>query len=110
MGKLWLDNYGEMKILNHQTGDKCCLTYIPRGSFSFVTPKKVTGHVESQDGTYKWLIEGVWDEKVEASRVTSQSTSDGKTIYETEPSQVIWEHKPLSPEAKRYYCFSEFTS
>lgn len=110
IGKLWIDNFGQMEILNRQTGDKCCLTYVPQSFFSLATPRKVNGHVESRDGTYKWLIKGVWDEKVEASRVTLQSTSDGKPIYETHPSQVLWERKPINPEAQRYYCFTEFAS
>lgn len=41
VGKLWLDNHGEMEIVNHQTGDKCCLKFVPYSYFSRETPKKV---------------------------------------------------------------------
>lgn len=41
VGKLWLDNHGEMEIVNHHTGDKCCLKFIPYSYFSREIPKKV---------------------------------------------------------------------
>lgn len=41
VGKLWLDNHGEMEIVNHKTGDKCCLKFIPYSYFSREIPKKV---------------------------------------------------------------------
>ncbi|KAK7069693.1 hypothetical protein SK128_021192 [Halocaridina rubra] len=41
VGKLWLDNHGEMEIINHKTGDKCCLKFIPYSYFSRETPKKI---------------------------------------------------------------------
>ena len=44
VGKLWLDNHGEMEIVNHHTGDKCCLKFIPYSYFSRETPKKVRHH------------------------------------------------------------------
>ncbi|KAK4297849.1 hypothetical protein Pmani_029758 [Petrolisthes manimaculis] len=110
LGKVCVDNHGQMLIVNHQTGDKCCLNFIPQSYFSKETPKKVTGQVMDQDGTCKWLISGVWDEKVEACRVTSQSTSVGKPVYETDLYQVLWMRSPCNPEAERYYNFSEFAA
>lgn len=41
VGKLWVDNHGEMTIENHKTGDKCHLKYIPYSYFSRETPRKV---------------------------------------------------------------------
>ncbi|KAA0188808.1 hypothetical protein HAZT_HAZT001529 [Hyalella azteca] len=41
VGKLWLDNHGEMEIINHTTGDKCCLKFIPYSYFSREIPRKV---------------------------------------------------------------------
>nr|XP_045616537.1 oxysterol-binding protein 1-like isoform X3 [Procambarus clarkii] len=107
VGKLWLDNHGEMEIINHKTGDKCCLKFIPYSYFSRETPKKVTGYVVDSDGTFKWFITGMWDEKIEACRVTSQSMRAGKPVYETGPPKVLWKRNAVDPEAERYYNFTE---
>lgn len=41
VGKLWIDNHGEMIIENHKTGDKCHLKFIPYSYFSRDVPRKV---------------------------------------------------------------------
>lgn len=107
VGKLWLDNHGEMEIVNHQTGDKCCLKFVPYSYFSRETPKKVTGYVVDSEGTLKWFITGMWDEKIEACRVISQSIRAGKPVYETGPPKVLWKRNPICPDAEKYYNFTE---
>lgn len=107
VGKLWLDNHGEMEIINHKTGDKCCLKFIAYSYFSRETPKKVTGYVVDSEGTFKWFITGTWDEKIEACRVTSQSMRAGKPVYETGPPKVLWKRNFVNPDADKYYNFTE---
>lgn len=41
VGKLWIDNHGEMTIVNHVTDDKCHLKFIPYSYFSRDAPRKV---------------------------------------------------------------------
>lgn len=41
VGKLWVDQYGEMDIVNHVTGDKCRLKFFPYSYFSRETPRRV---------------------------------------------------------------------
>lgn len=41
VGKLWIDHHGEMDIVNHKTGDKCHLRFIPYSYFSRDIPRKV---------------------------------------------------------------------
>ena len=43
VGKLWVDNSGEMDIKNHFNGDNCHLTYNAYSYFSKETPRKVSG-------------------------------------------------------------------
>ncbi|CAL4067800.1 unnamed protein product, partial [Meganyctiphanes norvegica] len=107
VGKLWLDNHGEMEITNHKTGDKCCLKFIPYSYFSRETPKKVTGYVVDSEGVFKWFITGMWDEKIEACRVTSQTMRGGKPVYETGPPKLLWKRNPIDPESEKYYNFTE---
>lgn len=42
VGKLWVDNHGEMTIENHKTGDKCHLKYLPYSYFSRDSQRKVS--------------------------------------------------------------------
>ncbi len=44
----YLDNCGEMEVVNHKTGDKCYMKFEPYSYFGG-TPKKVTGTVNSVD-------------------------------------------------------------
>jgi hypothetical protein len=39
---LWVDNHGEMDIINHTTDDKCHLKFIPYSYFSRDVPRKVS--------------------------------------------------------------------
>ena len=41
VGRLWVDNQGEMDITNHTTGDKCHLKYSAYSYFSREPPRKV---------------------------------------------------------------------
>ncbi|XP_016103081.1 oxysterol-binding protein-related protein 1-like [Sinocyclocheilus grahami] len=33
MGQLWIEQYGNVEIINHKTGERCCLTFKPCGIF-----------------------------------------------------------------------------
>ena len=41
VGRLWVDNHGEMDITNHKTGDVCHLKYASYSYFSRDMPHKV---------------------------------------------------------------------
>lgn len=41
VGKLWVDNHGEMDIVNHKTGDKCHIKFSAYSYFSKDVPRKV---------------------------------------------------------------------
>ena len=42
VGRLWVDNHGEMDIVNHKTGDKCHLKFSAYSYFSRDVPRKVS--------------------------------------------------------------------
>ncbi|TRY70029.1 hypothetical protein TCAL_15014 [Tigriopus californicus] len=48
IGKLWVDQHGEMSVINHTNGDKCHMKFEPYSYFGG-TPKKVTGTVITAD-------------------------------------------------------------
>ncbi|KAK2184490.1 hypothetical protein NP493_265g03057 [Ridgeia piscesae] len=109
VGRLWVDNHGEMEIVNHKNGDKCHMKYMPYSYFSRETPRKVTGVVTDKDGKERWVIQGTWDEKIEGAPVikTAESTR-GKVLYDTGPSTVMWHRDYPPPELEKCYCFTQF--
>ena len=42
VGRLWVDNHGEMDITNHTNGDTCHLKYSAYSYFSREVPRKVS--------------------------------------------------------------------
>jgi len=106
VGKLWIDNHGEMTIENHKTGDKCHLKYIPYSYFSRDTPRKVTGVVTDKNGEVRWVVQGTWDDSVECAKVVGQSGQD-KPVFETLPPKVIWKRNPLLPGCEHFYYFTQ---
>lgn len=108
VGKLWVDQSGEMDITNHLTGDKCHLKFIPYSYFSRETQRKVTGAVMNREGAVKWVVGGTWDDYIEASKVVNTlKTNKGTPVFETEPQALLWKRIIPPPESERYYNFTE---
>jgi hypothetical protein len=64
-GKMWLDNYGDMEIVNRATGDRAAIKFQKSGMFS--DPKSlgaVTGVVYDAAGAPKLKLSGRWSEAV----------------------------------------------
>ncbi|CAG0914357.1 unnamed protein product [Notodromas monacha] len=108
VGKLWMDNHGEMDIINHTTEDKCHLKFIPYSYFSRDVPRKVTGYVTNKEGTIKWVVSGTWDAKIEAAQVVKTSDSEsGKPVLETAQPKLLWKANKIPPGAEKCYNLSE---
>lgn len=107
VGKLWVDNHGEMDISNHSNGDKCHLKYSAYSYFSREIPRKVTGVVADKEGSAKWVLTGTWDKRMEAAKVVHIDESNkGKPVFETGAHVCIWEKRPLPPGSDRMYNFT----
>ncbi|XP_022252408.1 oxysterol-binding protein 1-like [Limulus polyphemus] len=108
VGKLWVDHHGEMDIVNHMTGDKCHLKFIPYSYFSRETPRKVTGVVTDKEGTANWVLQGTWDHKIEGARVVgSEGSVRGKPVLETATPKVLWKRYMPPREYEKMYNFTE---
>ncbi|KAL2098025.1 hypothetical protein ACEWY4_007232 [Coilia grayii] len=113
VGKLWIDQSGEIDIINHQTGDRCHLKFAPYSYFSRDVARKVTGVVADKEGKAHYVLSGTWDEKMEFSRVMQSSRggengTEGrqKTVYQTLKAREIWKKNPLPDGAENMYYFS----
>uniref|UniRef100_A0A8C9TXT0 Oxysterol-binding protein n=1 Tax=Scleropages formosus TaxID=113540 RepID=A0A8C9TXT0_SCLFO len=114
VGKLWIDQSGEIDVVNHRTGDRCHLKFAPYSYFSRDVARKVTGVVTDKDGKAHFVLSGTWDEKMEVSRVMQSSRGGGengtegkqKTVYQTLRARELWKKNPLPEGAETMYYFS----
>ncbi|TPP50551.1 Oxysterol-binding protein 1 [Fasciola gigantica] len=109
VGRLWIDNSGEMDIINHSTGEKCHLSYKAYSYFSSETPRRVTGAITDKSGAVRYVLNGTWDESMEyAPVVTTRQPRNGKPILETGPARIAWQRNPLPPDSERMHYFTLF--
>nr|XP_021508238.1 oxysterol-binding protein 2 [Meriones unguiculatus] len=98
VGKLWIDQSGDIEIVNHKTKDRCQLKFVPYSYFSKEAARKVTGVVSDSQGKAHYVLSGSWDEQMECSKIVHSSpSSDGKqkTVYQTLPAKLLWRKYPL---------------
>uniref|UniRef100_A0A6Q2YJ64 Oxysterol-binding protein n=1 Tax=Esox lucius TaxID=8010 RepID=A0A6Q2YJ64_ESOLU len=112
VGKLWIDQSGEIDVINHQTGDRCHLKFAPYSYFSRDVARKVTGVVMDKDGKAHYILSGTWDEKMEFSRVMQSTMGENgtegrqKTVYQTLKAKELWRKNPLPEGAETMYFFT----
>ncbi|KAG9000932.1 hypothetical protein FRB93_012537 [Tulasnella sp. JGI-2019a] len=69
-GSPTIDHYGDMTVTNHRTGDKCTLSFKPRGWRSS-SAGEIKGNVQDASGRVIWEIAGRWSSQLVARRVGS---------------------------------------
>ncbi|KAG8597958.1 hypothetical protein GDO81_002445 [Engystomops pustulosus] len=113
VGKLWIDQSGDIEITNYKTKDKCQLKFTPYSYFSRDIARKVTGVVTDANGKAHYVLSGTWDEKMECAKIVQSSQGNGsaegkqKTVYQTLPPKLLWKKYPLPDNAENMYFFSE---
>uniref|UniRef100_A0A3B5A329 Oxysterol-binding protein n=1 Tax=Stegastes partitus TaxID=144197 RepID=A0A3B5A329_9TELE len=112
VGKLWIDQSGDIEIVNHRTKETCQLKFSPYSYFSRDVPRKVTGVVADSGGQAHYILSGTWDEKMESAKIVQSSRggsgSEGKqkTVYQTLSPKLLWKKYPLPENAENMYYFS----
>ncbi|EYC02747.1 hypothetical protein Y032_0098g3104 [Ancylostoma ceylanicum] len=107
VGKLWIDNHGDMEITNHGTGDKCVVKFFPYSYFSRETPRKIYGVVQNSDGEPQLVVQGTWDKCVDMYKVISSVGSGEKMKVETDSEpRRIWTVNPPHPGSERMHNFT----
>ncbi|XP_037366794.1 oxysterol-binding protein 2 isoform X2 [Talpa occidentalis] len=113
VGKLWIDQTGDIEIVNHKTMDRCQLKFLPYSYFSKDVARKVTGVVSDNQGKAHYVLSGSWDEQMECAKIVQSSPSSPnmegkqKTVYQTLPAKLLWKKYPLPENAENMYYFSE---
>ncbi|KAK3599071.1 hypothetical protein CHS0354_024397 [Potamilus streckersoni] len=108
VGKLWVDNHGEMDIVNHTTKDRCHLKYNAYSYFSREKPRKVTAVVTDAKDTPKWVLTGTWDERMDVAQVLHVDESGKRPTFATGPYRMIWKRNPILPGSEKMYYFTSF--
>ncbi|CAF0862198.1 unnamed protein product [Adineta steineri] len=108
VGKLWIDNVGEMDIINHTTKDVCKLKYFQYSYFSKDVPRKVTGVVTDSNGQARWVLSGTWTEKIEGGPVEATSGRHTHSHHmETHNMKVLWQRRMPPAYLEKMYNFTE---
>ncbi|XP_050458461.1 oxysterol-binding protein 1 isoform X1 [Cataglyphis hispanica] len=107
VGKLWVDQSGDMDIVNHKEGIKCHLKYIPYSYFSRDSQRKVKGIVMNSNKEVKWVVQGTWDSKIEIAPVISTSGTPDNPVYKTGPYILAWKRRMPTDDCEKYYSFTE---
>lgn len=110
VGKLWVDNHGDMEIVGEQSADgyKCHLKYLPYSYFTRDTQRRIKGVVMDPVKQVKWVLNGTWDNKMEVAAVTSTSGSPENPVYKTGNYKTIWQRRLPPPDCDKYYNFTTF--
>ncbi|XP_053466724.1 oxysterol-binding protein 2 isoform X1 [Ictalurus furcatus] len=111
VGKLWIDQSGDIDIVNHRTKETCQLKFSPYSYFSREVPRKVTGVVSDSEGQAHYILSGTWDDRMESAKIQSSrgsSSAEGKqkTVYQTLTPRLLWKKYPLPENAENMYFFS----
>lgn len=93
VGKLWIDNVGEMDIVNHATKDVCHLKFFPYSYFSREPPRKVTGIITDSNNVARYVLNGTWTEQIEGAPVLNPQVVTEQTQLNTGTSKILWRRK-----------------
>ncbi|RMX53738.1 hypothetical protein pdam_00000317 [Pocillopora damicornis] len=117
VGKLWIDQSGEMDIENHTTKDVCHLKYDAYNYFGRDTPRKVTGVITDSSKVVRYVISGTWDNKLDGAKVVyhrspsnvkQPASTPHKSQAQTLPPVTLWKKNPALPGCEKMYYFTEF--
>uniref|UniRef100_A0A3Q3FVK7 Oxysterol-binding protein n=1 Tax=Labrus bergylta TaxID=56723 RepID=A0A3Q3FVK7_9LABR len=128
VGQLWIEQYGSVEIINHKTGEKCCLNFKPCGLFGKEL-HKVEGYILDKGKKKLCALYGKWTEclhVVDSAAFETHKKSDKKgseekksskdgaasttvdTVDVIPGSQLLWRIAPRPPNSAQMYSFTSF--
>ena len=111
-GSPTMDHFGEMKVVNHVTGDTCVLNFVPRG-WNSANAREIRGQAFDSSGTAVYDIAGRWSTQLVARRCGTDKTPLKADVpldkndtpiasgQSSDPLIVLWRNseKPRTPFA-----------
>jgi Oxysterol-binding protein len=105
-GSPWLENYGEMKIVNHTTGDVCQVLFKKeKGIFSSSSNNDVVAIIKDHHGEARYQIQGCWNSHLRVSHVRPTLSKLPSTCLQ----QTIWSTDPALCPNLSQYGFNRFS-
>ncbi|XP_042765364.1 oxysterol-binding protein-related protein 1 isoform X1 [Panthera leo] len=136
VGKLWIEQYGNVEITNHKTGDKCVLNFKPCGLFGKEL-HKVEGYIQDKSKKRLCALYGKWteclysvdpatfdaykkndkkntEEKKNSKQMSTSEESDempmpdSESVFVIPGSVLLWRIAPRPPNSAQMYNFTSF--
>nr|XP_015209327.1 PREDICTED: oxysterol-binding protein-related protein 1 isoform X1 [Lepisosteus oculatus] len=136
VGQLWIEQYGNVEITNHKTGEKCCLTFKACGLFGKEL-HKVEGYILDKSKKKLCALYGKWteclytvdaatfdahkktDKKSSEDKKSSKPSSsaedpdemprpDAESVQVIPGSELLWRIAPRPPNSAQMYNFTTF--
>ncbi|XP_037530970.1 oxysterol-binding protein-related protein 1 [Nematolebias whitei] len=135
VGQLWIEQYGNVELINHRTGEKCCLNFKPCGLFGKEL-HKVEGYILDKSKKKRCAFYGKWTEclyvvdpaALEAHKKNDKKGGDERksskegcsmnqdevpspaadTVEVIPGSQLLWRSAPRPANSTQMYSFTSF--
>uniref|UniRef100_A0A8D3DY66 Oxysterol-binding protein n=1 Tax=Scophthalmus maximus TaxID=52904 RepID=A0A8D3DY66_SCOMX len=136
VGQLWIEQYGNVEVINHKTGERCSMTFKPCGLFGKEL-HKVEGYILDKSKKKLCAIYGKWTESLytvdcttfDAHKKSDRKNSDDKkgskrgsvdeepeempppdaeTVQVIPGSELLWKITPRPENSAKFYAFSSF--
>uniref|UniRef100_A0A3Q2NN75 Oxysterol-binding protein n=1 Tax=Fundulus heteroclitus TaxID=8078 RepID=A0A3Q2NN75_FUNHE len=129
VGQLWIEQYGNMEVINHRTGEKCCLNFKPCGLFGKEL-HKVEGYILDKSKKKLCALYGKWTEclyvvdpaafeahkkndkkgaeEKKASKAEGVPSPAADTVEMIPGSQLLWRIAPRPANSTQMYSFTSF--
>uniref|UniRef100_A0A3Q1AWV3 Oxysterol-binding protein n=1 Tax=Amphiprion ocellaris TaxID=80972 RepID=A0A3Q1AWV3_AMPOC len=136
VGQLWIEQYGNVEVINHRTGERCSMTFKPCGLFGKEL-HKVEGYILDKSKKKLCAIYGKWTEclytvdpatfdahkksdkkNADEKKGNKQSSvdeepeemppPDAETVQVIPGSELIWKITPRPDNSAKFYAFSTF--
>ncbi|XP_062868500.1 oxysterol-binding protein-related protein 1 isoform X2 [Trichomycterus rosablanca] len=132
VGQLWIEQYGNVEVVNHSTGEKCVLSFKPCGLFGKEL-HKVEGYIQDKSKKKVCVLYGKWtecmymvdpetfeaykknDKSGEEKKSSKQGSGaeadvnpDNDSIEEIPGSQLLWRITPRPANSAQMYSFTTF--
>ncbi|XP_061682079.1 oxysterol-binding protein-related protein 2-like isoform X3 [Syngnathoides biaculeatus] len=129
VGQLWIEQYGSVEVLNHRTGEKCCLNFKPCGLFGKEL-HKVEGYILDKSKKKLCALYGKWSECLyaidpaaleaygkgaESKNASRKAGSEGDAPSQAPDSvdvipgsRLLWRMPPRPANSAQMYSFTTF--
>eukprot|EP00053_Salpingoeca_punica_P010631 m.95391 g.95391 ORF g.95391 m.95391 type:complete len:456 (-) comp15448_c0_seq2:424-1791(-) len=109
-GKVWVDQEGDVEVMNHATGEKCIMHWYPHSSAGKAYTQ-LYGEVFDVNGAVRYTLNGAWDKGLmlyEGHILREKLPKPDKAMGDCKAMMTLWSvYAPLE-QAKLMYGLTRF--